>query len=221
MRNVVNVLRSRIPIGPKKMKGVSPIQHSFHEDVAAILLGTSFVALGTKMFADAHLVTGGVAGVALLLQHSWAIPFWAAFFAVNLPFYLLAWKRLGPAVALRTLLAVSLVSVLAGAIHSWIEFSHLDTGFAAIAGGGLCGVGLLILFRHRTGLGGFNLLAMYLQDTVGIRAGYVQMTLDLAVLAGAFLQLGSGEFLLSVIGAVVLNQILAMNHRSDRYVVAR
>ena len=172
------------------------------------------------MFADAHLVTGGIAGVALLLQHSGTIPFWVAFFSVNLPFYLLAWKRLGPAVALRTLLAVSLVSVLAAAIHSWVEFSHLDPTFAAIAGGGLCGVGLLILFRHRTGLGGFNLLAMYLQDTIGIRAGYFQMILDLTVLAGAFFALGAGEILLSVLGAVVLNLVLAMNYRSDRYLAA-
>ncbi|MEX0406720.1 YitT family protein [Aquibium sp. LZ166] len=218
MRNVVTALRFRIPIGSKKTIGVSPTQHSLQEDVAAILLGTSFVAFGTKLFADAHLVTGGIAGVALLLQHSGTFPFWVAFFAVNLPFYLLAWNRLGPAVALRTLLAVSLVSILAGAIHSWVEFSHLDTAFAAIAGGGLCGVGLLILFRHRTGLGGFNLLAWYLQDTIGIRAGYFQMILDLAVLAGAFLVLGAGEILLSVFGAVVLNLVLAMNHRSDRYV---
>lgn len=192
-------------------------RHGLHEDVAAILLGTAFVALGTKMFADAHLVTGGVAGLALLLQHASGVPFWAGFFAVNLPFYLLAWLRLGPAVALRTLVAVSLVSLLSGVIHVWVEFSHLDPAFAALAGGGLCGVGLLMLFRHRTGLGGFNLLAMYLQDRFGLRAGYVQMGLDLAVIAGAVFVLGAGELLFSVIGTVVLNLVLAMNHRPGRY----
>lgn len=195
-------------------------KHAVHEDIAAILLGTAFVAFGTKMFADAGLVAGGVVGVALLVQHAVGFPFWAGFLVVNLPFFLLAWLRLGRAVALRTFVAVLLVAAMSRMIDTWIGFSHLDPFFAVIAGGGICGAGLLMLFRHGTGLGGFNLLAMYLQDFFGLRAGYVQMVLDLLVIAAAVLVLAPGGVLLSAAGAVVLNLVLAMNHRPGRYAAA-
>jgi len=99
----------------------------------------------------------------------------------------------------------------------WIGFSHLSPLYAAIAGGGLQGIGLLILFRHRTGLGGFNILALWLQDRHGLRAGWVQLAIDLVILAVALMVIGWRAAALSVVGAVVLNVILGINHRPGRY----
>nr|WP_320411995.1 YitT family protein [Mesorhizobium sp. Root172] len=84
-----------------------------------------------------------------------------------------------------TFLAVSLVSLLSRLSARWVEFSLLDPTYAAVVGGGLCGTGLLIPFRHRTGLGGINILAIFLQETLGIRAGYFQLAVDLGILGAA------------------------------------
>jgi uncharacterized membrane-anchored protein YitT (DUF2179 family) len=80
------------------------------------------------------------------------------------------------------------------------------------------GIGLLILFRHRAGLGGFNVLALYLQDNYGIRAGYFQLAVDLTILAASFTVLDWHQVVLSVVGAVALNLVIAINHRKGRYV---
>jgi uncharacterized membrane-anchored protein YitT (DUF2179 family) len=84
-------------------------------------------------------------------------------------------------------------------------------------GGALSGTGLLILFRHRTGLGGINVLAIYLQDRFGLRAGYFQLAVDLAILAAAFFVIPLDRLALSLLGAVVVNMTLAINHRPGRY----
>jgi uncharacterized membrane-anchored protein YitT (DUF2179 family) len=86
-----------------------------------------------------------------------------------------------------------------------------------VAGGGLVGVGLLILFRHRTTLGGVNILALYLQERHGIRAGWFQLGVDCAILAASFFVLPWQNVLLSLIGATVINVTLAINHRPGRY----
>ena len=161
-------------------------RHKLYEDVLAMLLGTLFVALGVVIYAEAMLLVGGAAGVALLLQYVTGAQFWLVFFLVNLPFYLLAVKRMGWLFTLRTFVAVSLVSLFSRLTASWVDFSYLDPAYAAVMGGGLSGMGLLMLFRHRTGLGGLNILALYLQETWGIRAGYFQLAVDLAILAAAF-----------------------------------
>jgi len=78
-------------------------------------------------------------------------------------------------------------------------------------------VGLLILFRHQSSLGGFNILALLLQEKLKWRAGYVQMVLDVAIVLAALALVSPVMVLLSAAGATLLNFILALNHRPGRY----
>lgn len=192
-------------------------RHKLYEDILAMLLGTLFVALGVVIYAEAMLLVGGLAGVALLLQYATGAKFWLAFFLVNLPFYLLAIRRMGWLFTVRTFVAVTLVSLFSRLTVSWVDFSYLDPAYAAVMGGGLSGMGLLMLFRHRTGLGGLNILALYLQETRGIPAGYFQLAVDLAILAAALFVLAPDHLLLSVLGTAIVNMILAINHKPGRY----
>jgi uncharacterized membrane-anchored protein YitT (DUF2179 family) len=82
------------------------------------------------------------------------------------------------------------------------------------------GVGLLILFRHRASLGGFNILVLYLQERRGWRAGYVQLALDCVILALSIPVISASSAAISILGAAVLNVSLALNHRPGRYVAA-
>jgi len=192
-------------------------RHALYEDILAILMATFFLAFGVAIYARAVLMVGGTAGLALLIQYASGTGFWLVFSLVNLPFYGLALLRLGWQFTLRTFVAVSLVALFSALMPRWVGFATLEPLFATVAGGGLMGVGLLMLFRHRTALGGLNILAIYLQDTFGLRAGYVQLGLDLAMLAVAAFVLEPANLALSVLGAAVVNLILALNHRPGRY----
>ncbi len=193
-------------------------RHSLAEDGLALVTGTAFVALGLSIYMHARLMTGSSAGLALLAHYATGYPFGAVFFAINLPFYALAVLRMGWPFTVRTFIAVALISVFSRLTPQWIAFASIDPLYAALAGGGLQGIGLLILFRHRTGLGGFNILALWLQERFAIRAGWFQLGVDLLVLALAIPVIGWTAALLSVAGALALNIILGINHRPGRYV---
>lgn len=197
--------------------GAPVIRHALYEDLLAIIMATLFVAFGVALYTKALLVTGGTAGLALLIHHATGAGFWLVFSVINLPFYVLAIQRMGWHFALRTFLAVSLVAVFTRFMPAWVDIARLDPVFATVIGGGLMGTGLLMLFRHRTALGGINILAMFLQERWGIRAGYFQLGLDLAILAASLFVLKPQGLALSVLGAVVVNMILAINHRPGRY----
>lgn len=192
-------------------------RHRFWEDVFAMLLGTLLVSIGIVLYTKATLVTSGAAGLALLLQAATSVNFGVLFFAINLPFYWLAISRMGWRFAARTFIAVGLVSALTFATPGWIRIEAVDPLYAALAGGSLMGLGLLALFRHRTGLGGVNILALYLQEKHGIRAGWFQLGVDVLILAGALALLPIEKVLVSLSGAAVLNLILAVNHKPGRY----
>ncbi|MDH5708160.1 MAG: YitT family protein, partial [Hylemonella sp.] len=138
-------------------------------------------------------------------------------FVINLPFYVLAWRRMPRAFLYKTMLAVALLSVMTELTPRFIRLDAVDPLYAALVGGVLLGVGFLILFRHRASLGGVGILAFWLQESRGWRAGHVQMAVDSLILLAALLTHPLPQVALSVAGAVVLNFTLAINHRAGRY----
>ena len=194
------------------------LRHRPHEDIQALVTGTLFVALGVVMFGRTGLLTGGTAGIAFLIHYATGWNFGLVFFCINLPFYGLAYKRMGLQFTLKTFASVALLATISNLLPQLISIGVINPVFAAVSGGLLMGTGMLILFRHRASLGGFNVLVLYLQEHYGWRAGLIQMALDCTSVVLAFALTDWWHIALSVLGAVVLNQTLAINHRTGRYV---
>lgn len=194
--------------------------HTRTEDAVAIAAGVTMISVGVAFLASAGLLTGGMAGLAFLLHYATGIGFGKLFFVLNLPFYWLALRRMGLAFTLKTFAAVALLSVLADLQTRFLQISQLQPLYAALTGGLIMGMGFLVLFRHRCSLGGVGILALYLQDRHGWRAGKVQMAVDCCIVAGALFTVEPMRVLWSIVGAVALNLVLAMNHRPGRYLAA-
>ncbi|MCD6733779.1 MAG: YitT family protein [Burkholderiaceae bacterium] len=192
-------------------------RHSPIDDTVAFASAAILIALGIAFFEQGRLVTGGTAGLALLVSYGLGLPFGAVFLLINLPFFALGWVKLGASFALRTGFAVVLVSAISALQRRWLAFDAVQPAWAAVTGGLLVGVGLLILFRHRCSLGGFNVLALWLQERRGWRAGWVQLGLDAIILLLSLRLVGAATVVLSMLGVTALNLTLAVNHRPGRY----
>ena len=193
------------------------IPHSPPEDVLGVLTGTFLAALGLYLLQEAEAVTGGTAGLALLLTYATPLSFGWLFVLVNLPFFLLAlWKK-GWKFTLKTLVSVAIVSVFSELNEYLLPIPEMNPVYGVVAGNLLLGVALLIVFRHGSSLGGFNVLALIAQEQFHLRAGYVQMSLDVIVILLALTVMSPAAVMLSAAGAVVLNIVLAFNHRPGRY----
>jgi len=196
------------------------VPHSRTEDAMALFTGVLLISVGIAFFTSAGLLTGGTAGLAFLLHYATGWSFGKVFFALNLPFYWLAWRKLGRAFTFKTFAAVLLLSVLTDLQSQFLQITQLQPLYAAVAGGLITGTGFLVLFRHRCSLGGVGILALYLQDRYGWRAGKVQMAVDCCIVALALFTVEPLRVAWSIVGAVALNLVLAMNHRPGRYMTA-
>lgn len=209
------------PSASPRMDAAPPdLAHSVLEDVHGIVAGVLVASLGLAMYQYAGLLTGGVAGLAFLLHYTTGAGFGACFFVLNLPFYWLAFRRMGKAFTLKTFVAVALLSSASELLPRVLRFDHLAPLYAGVGGGLLIGMGFLILFRHRASFGGVGILAFFLQDRYGWRAGKVQLAVDCAIVLGALAAMDAARVACSIAGALVLNLVLAVNHRPGRYVVA-
>lgn len=192
-------------------------QHALHEDAQAFVLSTSLCAFGLLMLTHLGLITGQTAGLAVLISYMTGWSFGVVFFTVNLPFYALAWLRMGPRFTLRSFVAVALLSLISMLLPDYISFATLHPGVGAALAGALTGLGLIVLFRHGASLGGIGVLALYLQDKTGFQAGWTQLIFDACLFAAALTVIGGTPILLSLGGAIITNLIIAVNHRPDRY----
>lgn len=195
-------------------------RHTPLEDAQGLLVSIIGGAFGIVLLRTAGLVTGGTAGLALLISYGTGWGFGWVFFTVNLPFYLFAYLRKGPVFAAKSFLTVSAVSWLAEALPAWVTISHLHPAAAAVLFGVIAGVGLLGLFRHGSSLGGVSIVAVILQDATGIRAGWIQLGWDACLFTAALFVLDPMQVVWSLAGAVVLNLVIALNHRRDWYLPA-
>jgi uncharacterized membrane-anchored protein YitT (DUF2179 family) len=197
-----------------------PLQrHTLFEDAQALFAGTLFVSLALILFAQVGLLTGGTAGVAFLLHYATGIGLGKLFFAINLPFYWFAWRRMGREFTVKTFAAISLLSAMTEFSPRLFAIERLHPAYAAVLGGLLLGSGCLFLARHRASLGGVTIVSLYLQQNRGWRAGAVQMVIDCSIVLAALAVIEPARVLWSIVAAVVMNLFIAINHRPGRYAV--
>ena len=192
-------------------------KHTWLDDIQALITGALAVSVGVLFMKSAGLLTGGTTGLAFLFHYASDYNFGVTLFLVNLPFYLLGIIRMGWRFTLKTVFTVFLVAVMTEFIPLLLVLESIEPLFASIGGGLLIGTGLLIIIRHKASLGGFNILVLFIQERFGFPAGKVQMVMDSLIVLSGFWLLPPYLVFVSVVGAIVLNFVLAVNHKPGRY----
>lgn len=193
------------------------LNHNFFEDAQAILVAPLIFAFAVMLFREAGLLTGGTVGIAFLAHYlsGWSIG--SLLIAINLPFYGLALRAMGKAFTIKTFLSVGLLALYTELLPGLIQVQGLNRLFAAVMGGFLAGISLLMLIRHKASLGGLGILVIHLQNTRGWRAGKLQMAADCIILLAAIFIRDPLSVGLSIVGALALNLVIAVNHKAGRY----
>ncbi len=193
-------------------------KHSLIEDAQGIAFGVSMASFGVLILTHLGFVTGQTAGLAILISYATGWGFGPVFFAVNLPFYWLGYKRMGLRFMIKTFIAVASLSVLTTILPLHIVFATLTPAVGAILFGFVTGAALMALFRHGSSLGGIGILALYIQEKTGFRAGWTQLLFDAALFIAALGLRDLPTVAYSFLGALVVNLVIAINHRKDRYI---
>ncbi len=197
----------------------SATRHTPVEDVQGIFTGSLVAALGLYLLASAGLLSHR--------QHrrhrlSAALCAWREFrprfFLLNVPFFYLSWRQLGPAFTIKTFVAIGLTALISNVQTQFFTISGMQPAWGALTGGLQLGYGLLALYRHRASLGGVGILGVWMQERFGIRARPRAADHRHGRAGCRLLITPPTTVIYSVLGAVVLNLFIAINHRSDRYV---
>ncbi|HEX7910668.1 MAG TPA: YitT family protein [Paraburkholderia sp.] len=194
------------------------ISHRTYEDAVALVVGALLVSLGVNLYSHAGLLTGGTAGLAFLIHYVSGWAFGPVFLAINVPFHYFAFRRMSCQFRIKTLCATVLVSGFSMLHPRFIHIDRLDAFYAAVLGAAVMATGFIVLFRHHASLGGVHIVALFLQEHHGIRAGKVQMVVDMSIVVASLFVVSPRVLAASLVGAFALNLVVTLNHRPGRYV---
>jgi uncharacterized membrane-anchored protein YitT (DUF2179 family) len=174
-------------------------------DYALVLAGALVQAVGLRLFlVPAELASGGISGIAQLINHYTKWPIGLMVFVGNIPLFLLGWRMLGGRrFALRTLVAVVAYSFFADALL-WLPFFPKagitnDLVLNSLYGAVVSGIGYGLVYRGQGTSGGSDILARILNRWRGISMTQSYLMTDVVVILAAGFIFGWSKALYAII----------------------
>lgn len=181
------------------------LKQHYVKDYLTILFGTFIYALGITQFITPHkFVTGGLTGIAILLNYAIDFPISITLFSVNAILIIIAWRILGTHFLFKTIVGVGSLTMFL-AVFEQLNFQPIMTTehiFAGLVGGILCGVGIGLVFSVNGCMGGTDIIIMIINTRRNFTPGRLMLMIDLAIVTSSFLIFKSIETI--VFGIIII-----------------
>ncbi len=190
-------------------------------------LGLLIFSIAWTAFLLPHQISGsGVSGLAAIIFYATGIPMGYTYFAINAILILIGLKVLGTGFGIKTIYGILLAAAMLSVLQPLIPGPVVQEKFmSALIGGGLCGVGLAIIFTQGGSTGGTDIIAMIVTRYRNISLGRVILYCDVVIISSSYLILTDMEpmqrvetmvygFVTMAILSYTLDTILSGNRQS-------
>ena len=131
----------------------------FFVDTFIFIVGGVLYSIAINCFLSKNnILNGGFTGIATILNYLWDLPIGTVIFIMNIPLFIIAFKKLGVRFVLRTVWATLINSVLID-IGVVLPVYQNDLLLSSLFGGALVGLALGIIFIRNATTGGVDIIA--------------------------------------------------------------
>ncbi|GIV89940.1 MAG: membrane protein [Chloroflexus sp.] len=179
-------------------------------DYVLLTVGALLSATAVRFFlVPNQVVTGGITGIAQLLNTFLGTPVGAVVLLLNIPLLIAGWRYLGGAVfGIRTLYTVVVMSL---AIDGLVPFARPITNdplLYSLYGGLIDGLGIGLVLRARGTTGGSDILARLIERRFGIQPGRSLLSFDALVFTAALFSYGPEKILYALLVAFTASRAI-------------
>lgn len=179
---------------------------------AFIISGSFILALAVVgFFLPNQMVTGGTAGLALLLHYITPLTIGSLIALINLPLLILGSKYLGKMFAIRTVITIVLISLFVDFLAQIIKLEPfiIDTILSSIFGGIFIGLGLALVIKGNSSAGGSTIIARIISSKTEIKPAQVILVIDtIIILSALFILEDRAKILWSVISIYITSKMI-------------
>ncbi len=176
-----------------------------------IVLGSVIYAIGFQYFMfPNNIVSGGVTGIAMILNHFTRWPVGMTVLVMNVPLFLVAWRHFGADYLIGSLVGTAISSVCVDLFASTGIVATTDPMLGSIIGGVIKGAGLGMIYYVGASTGGIDIVAKMLrQKYQQINFGTIVLILDVVIVAAyAFVLDKYQSAMYSLIGMYVVSKVV-------------
>lgn len=192
-------------------------RHSALDDAYGLFTGIALAATGIAILDKSGLITGGIAGMALLGSFISPYPTSVLVPAINVPFLMFAFFTMGRNFTLKSVLVSFGLGAGVQVVTPALNTTGIDPGLGWVIGGTLLGMGILCLARHNASMGGTGSVVLWIQRRFSINAGISQLVCDCILFIIAMIYLPGEKLVWSLVGTVAMNLVLIIWHKPGRY----
>lgn len=176
---------------------------------AQIVLGALLTSLGYNLFLlPAHLLTGGISGIAIVIYYLTGLPVGAQNFVYNLPILYLAYRMFGRHYAFDTIFGTVVLSILLDLTHFVVDWNVCaNIVLNSVFGGVLTGIGFGMVFRVNANTGGLDVVGAVVKKYYAIDMGTVIFVLNFLIVAGSAFVCTLEEMLFTFISIYVIAEL--------------
>ena len=213
----------------KKLSARREIRHSL-----IVLLAVTLQALSILWFyRPASIVSGGVTGIAMLLNYATGgnIQSWIPMVVLNAPLLILAYRELHLKFVIYTALSTVYFSLIFAVLENLPQPKIFDMTnpvmplISVIFGAVLNGAFGAIVIRNGASTGGFDIVSLVLSKKVAFPMGTISMTFNMLIVAALAFFKGMEVAALSIIALFVCsvsfnNVLMGLNRNKTLFIIS-
>lgn len=184
---------------------------NFYVDILVIIIGSFISSLGVNLFlSNAKLLSGGVTGIALILQYLWEVPSGITVFLLNIPLFFVSYKYLNKRFTIYTaigMLSFSTALMITKPLSTLVQVD--DMLLYCIYGGVLSGIGSGLIFYKNGSTGGTDIITMVIRKKYSnFDIGQVGFAFNLIIVTVSIFIFGLPRALYTLISMFITSTIL-------------
>ena len=192
-----------------------------------IAAGCLIASCSINLFlVPAHLLTGGVTGIAIIAYYLVQLPIGVQTFLYNIPLLVASWKTLGRSYTVDVIIGTALFSFLLDLTRPLNAYAPVqDLMLSAIFGGIFNGIGYGIVFRMNGSTGGFDIIGAIAKKYWSLNMGSVIFAFNCGIMAVAAFLFGVAPAMFTLIcmymnGTVTDKMIAGFNRRKAVLIIS-
>lgn len=174
-----------------------------------IMVGITILAIGINVYySPQHLVTGGISGLAIILDYVFRIPLWLTNVIVNIPLFIVGIKIKGMDFAKKSIFGAAFVSVALW-YTSFIPPVQSDLLISSVFGGLFVGAGVGLVLRSSASTGGTDLLAIIIKHYLKkIPINQIMMCIDGMIIVVGLFVFGVEKAMYALISIFIVSKVV-------------
>lgn len=177
-------------------------------DLFSIAIGSLLLAVAIQgIMIPANLLTGGMTGLAIVLEFISKIDVWVWYAVLNIPLVIAGYKYVSRRFIVYSIFGAAALTLFLAVLKN-MDFGMDDLFLATVLGGVLTGLGTGLIFRSKGSTGGADIIAVIIRRFWGFSMGQTLLVFNILVLCSSLLVFNFEKTLYAAVAIYIASKVM-------------